>query len=353
MVDKPPPRFAPEGARFKRPDWAPEGSQADQQKRTYVDRIGDLEGQIKALQADVEGRDAEIIDLQKRLGELARELGRAEGQNDKLTADLHAFHQDREGDMGRIDDGQASIAALTNERDAAQRALNALQHKHDELIALEAKQTTALSRERKIADRNNTKLIAVAILGLAGTIWGSLGNPVPWSSSKSAEAIKPPKTEDEIAAERLLQQRTACVLKERTRSVNRTAPVVHGLPWLPGDPPVVVQTKDVSSPPQIKDIRVTGVSIDRPYSGSNRMTITGKITNSGASTVSAISANLFLMGTLENGECQPLYSQGVYADFYVSPGSSKDFSISIDVPNGTSSFSGGNGYLTDLKLSFY
>jgi len=353
MVDKLPPRFAPEGARFKRSDWAPEGSPADRQKRTYLDRIGDLERKIESLQSDVESRDTDLASFKRRYAEAGDELRQQDTKIAKLNADMAAFHEDRKGDAGRIEALQENLGHINDERVRLQGNLDTLKREHAELRGQFDKQTTHLADARKSVAGARTKFIAIAVLGAAGTIWGSLGNPIPWSSSKPSEASKPPKTDEEIAAERFIQQRTACVLKERKRSLSSSSPVVSGLPWLPGSPTTVIQTKDVPNPPEVRNIRLSGISINRPSTYNNRVNISGRVTNSGSKTVSSVRANLFLVGTMDNGECQPIYSQSVYADVYAPPGSSKDFTIPVDVPTGTSSFSGENGYLTDVKVDFY
>lgn len=130
MTDKLPPRFAPEGARLKRADWRPEGSQADQQKRTYLDRIGDLESQISALKSDVAEADAKHRRLLEKYNQQRGELHTANDLVRDLKGQLSDFHEDRKGDMGRIADAKAELAqaqttisTVTAERDTAARQI--------------------------------------------------------------------------------------------------------------------------------------------------------------------------------------------------------------------------------------
>lgn len=328
---------------MKRSDWLPEGSQADQQKRTYLDRIGDLEGQIANLEADL-AKTTKAKDVHWALSQDLRvERDEAKAKIAELDADLTAFHEDRKGDAGRIDDLQGIIGHYINTEKRLETEIANLKREHSDLRGQFDKQTTHLADARKSVAGARTKLIALAVVGAVGTIWGSLGNPLPSFSD----------TPEQKVAKAAADPRIACVLKERTPDGKPNPDarrLVTSLQWLPEHPAGVLQTKDVSSPPEMSGLRVTGLDY-AIY--NNVVTVSGQVTNKSKKGLSYLSGRMFLMSNLTGGDCIPIGSQYFTMAKDVYSGSSNSFSTRVEFPASTANFEKGNVFITDIEGSFY
>jgi hypothetical protein len=185
-----------------------------------------------------------------------------------------------------------------------------------------------------------TKLIAIVVLGVAGTIWGSLGNPLPSFSHKDADA--------KLA----VAKRAECVLQARAKAGNlgRAGTTLVGpLRWLPGRPENLLQTRDVTAPLYSDQFRMTNFVMPVSKDYSNAIRIAADVTNLSPYSIRSVSGTAYVMSLFDDGSCKPIMSQYFSIDANIAPQSSGPISKNIDVPDSAKS---DEVFITDLMISF-
>lgn len=301
-------------------------------------RLADLEAldakrdEIEARALEVEeildGRDSSVVRYQKKLDQAASD-------NEQLKRQLKTKQKEYE-------DFRAEVVKLQGERDKKEARVT--------------RELTLLRGDKRLHD---IKFWSAVGLGVAGTIWGSLGNPLP---SFSGDSIETAQT-DPI---------NQCVVAQQDALVARVSEQT------PPPDPIIADTKVFPDSPDFLMLRKNAVddlngrviisnleyNIDTDYSGSSTLILTGSISNTGTEAIEGVSFSAHYLSAA-NGNCRyggtygvntpsqssyGRYNRNAPQRLLVWPGETKRFTATAQLPADRAGIEGGEWRFTNPTI---
>lgn len=290
-------------------------------KLIWLEYLSDEEDKIAARAKEVEGilagRDNKLIAADKEIKHQSGLRAVAENTAERLTRELKA------------------------EREKAAKEKAALEKSETRLKS----ENTRLRGDKRLHD---IKFWSAVGLGVAGTIWGSLGNPLP---SFSGDPIETAQTDP--INQCILAQQNANAARISNGQTPPPDPIVAGAGVFPDVPEFLMLQKsvvdDLAGRVTISDL---DYDIDANYNGPSTLIITGSISNTGTEDITGVSFSAHYLSAA-NGNCRYGGTYGAYTPtiaprydrqpqpLFVRPGETKRFTATAQLPRDRAGLDGG------------
>jgi hypothetical protein len=297
--------------------------------------LEDLEGQednlaarAKEVEGILAGRDEKLIAADKEIKHQRGLRAVAENTAERLERELKTERERAGKEKATLEKSEARLKA----------------------------ENTRLRGDKSVAD---LKFWSAVGLGVAGTIWGSLGNPLPSFSGDSIETAQTDPINQCVLAQ---QDGNVAQIEGQTPPPD---PIVTDAEIFPDSPPFLMLRKnavdDLSGRAIISDLEY---NIDVEYNRPSTLILTGSISNTGTEAIEGVSFSAHYLSAA-NGNCRyggtygvNTPSQNSYGRYnrdapqrlLVWPGETKRFTATAQLPADRAGIEGGEWRFTNPMI---
>ncbi|WP_438728229.1 hypothetical protein ACR9YC_12715 [Parasphingorhabdus sp. DH2-15] len=336
-------RIPSDGARYNR---------SETLEQNVDDKPVNLDESMDSYHEEERKLKKQLEDLEDDYSELEDKFYENANQLKKVIENKEKYEKIIAGEDDRVVLRDQKIADL----EASNESLASSLSKHQDAIKLWSENADILTEKletekqfskgwRKREQKLTFQFWSLAILGLAGTIWGSLGNPLP-SFDGNEEYLSPSgKTADE--------QMIACIMQSKSGQLERDLELNKKVTWMAEKPDFYLSPKN-SDIDNHDGIFASNLDHKRQGLGNRTIAFSGTFTTQSGARMSGATINGFYVApVLGTDNCRFIWKGTLYADkgnkaYLLNENSTGAISLQATMPENQRSLEGAKWYFMDF-----